>query len=332
MMRPGASGARPRPPFAPDRSGGDVYRPYDASAYPDGRRLPDASARWAASQPNPLDPFGASAPGAPGAMTSAHMEALHRKRNGFALFHDGNVGHLWRGEVASVVGEGALSVGVIMWLAYLTASPWAVLAAIIAFGFPYVLAGPFAAAFENVREPGKMLAWLGRVRVVAALGVVAMHFLTLYPILYMLLFAFGASSRLRQPLRVAATRVCLAPGEIELVANDLYVGSAVATVVGPLLGSVLFLALGDRIILVGLGAALLFVLAGNSDGFLDALPETQRGFLQATPAVVAPDDATRDELLRAARDDGERDLSAEALAAEVTGSLATAKPLTEEER
>jgi hypothetical protein len=207
-----------------------------------------------------------------------------------------------------------------------------VLAAVIAFGFPYVIAGPFAAAFENVREPGRMLAWLGRVRVVAALGIVAMHFLTLYPILYVLLFALGASSRIRQSLRVAATHVCLAPGEMELVSNDLYIGSAAATVVGPLLGSILFLALGDRIILVGLGAALLFLLAGNSDGFLDALPEAQRGFLQATPAVVAPDDATRDDLLRAAREDGERDLSATALAAELTGSMATAQPLTEEQR
>jgi len=47
---------------------------------------------------------------------------------------------------------------------------------------------------------------------------------------------------------------------------------------------------------------------------------------------VAPDDATRDDLLRAARSDGERDLSATALAAELTGSLATAQPLTEEQR
>lgn len=322
-MRPGASGARPRPPFGPERSSANVYRPYDSAAYPDGKRLPDASARWSA------DPFGTSVPGG---LTSSRMEAIHRKANGFAPFHDGNVGHLWRGEVMSLVGEGALSVGVIIWLAYLTASPWAVLAAVIAFGFPYVIAGPFAAAFENVREPSRMLAWLGRVRVVAALGIVAMHFLTLYPILYVLLFTLGASSRIRQSLRVAATHVCLAPGELELVANDLYIGSAAATVIGPLLGSILFLALGDRIILVGLAAALLFLLAGNSDGFLDALPEAQRGFLQATPAVVAPDDATRDDLLRAARNDGERDLSATALAAELTGSLATAQPLTEEQR
>ncbi len=148
-----------------------------------------------------------------------------------------------------------------------------------------------------------MLAWVGRVRFVAALGIVGMHFLTIYPILYLLLFVIGVSGRLRQSLRVAATRTCLAPGELELVTNDLYVGSAVAAVVGPLLGSILFLALGDRIILVGVATALFFLLAGNSDGFLDALPEAQRGFLQATPATVAPDDAIRDELLAAARDE-----------------------------
>ncbi|MDE3231260.1 MAG: hypothetical protein KGO05_15380, partial [Chloroflexota bacterium] len=143
----------------------------------------------------------------------------------------------------------------------------------------------------------------------ATLGIVGMHFLTIYPLLYVLLFVIGMSGRLRQSLRVAASRACLAPGELELVTNDLYVGSAVAAVVGPLLGAVLFLALGDRIILVAVAAALLFLLAGNSDGMLDALPEAQRGFLQATPATVAPDNATRDELLAAARD--EQDTSAD---------------------
>ncbi|HEY7851173.1 MAG TPA: hypothetical protein VIC27_13975, partial [Ktedonobacterales bacterium] len=302
-MRPGASGARPRPPYDPDRSSAanapSVYRPYNSAAYPASPRgLPDASARWNA------DPFAASVAGS---LTSTHMEAIHRKRNGFALFHDGNVGHLWRGEVASLLGEGALSVGVIIWLAYLTASPFAVLAAVVALGLPWLLAGPLGATFENVREPRRLLSWIGRLRVVATLGVVAMHFLTVFPLLYLLIFVISMSGRLRQSLRVAAMRVCLAPGETELVANDLYVGAAVAAVLGPLLGSLLFLLLGDRIILVGLGAALFFLLAGNSDGFLDALPEQQRGFLQATPAIVAPDEATRDDLLRAARaedDDG----------------------------
>ncbi len=292
--RPGASGAHRRPPFPPDRSTtSDVYRPYNPAARAAGPRgLPDASARWSA------DPFGVSAPGM---MTSAHIEAIHRKRNGFALFHDGNAGHLWRGEIMSMLGESALSVGVIIWLAYLTASPFAVLMAVLALGIPWLLVGPLGATFENVSEPGRLLTWIGRVRVAAALGIVAMHFLTIYPLLYLLLFAIGIGGRLRQSLRVAAMRVCLAPGEIELVTNDMYVGASVAAVLGPLLGSLLFLALGDRIILVGLGAALLFLLAGNSDGFLDALPEQQRGFLQATPAGVAPDEATRDDLLRAAR-------------------------------
>src|SRR6185437_9012860 len=93
-MRPGASGARPRPPFGPERSSANVYRPYDSAAYPDGKRLPDASARWSA------DPFATSAPDG---LTSSRMEAIHRKANGFAPFHDGNVGHLWRGEVMSLV-------------------------------------------------------------------------------------------------------------------------------------------------------------------------------------------------------------------------------------
>ena len=293
-LRPGASGAN------------NVYRPYNPNARPAGPRglPPDASARWDA------DPFGASGVGGPasaGTMTSTHMEAIHRKRHGFALFHDGNAGHLWRGEVASLLGEGILSVGVIIWLVYLTASPYAVLTAVFALGLPWLLVGPLGASFENIREPGRLLAWIGRVRVVAALGVVAMHFLTIYPLLYLLLFVIGASGRLRQSLRVAAMRTCLAPGEIELVANDLYVGASVASVIGPLLGSLLFLALGDRVILVGLGAALFFLLAGNSDGFLDALPEAQRGFLLASPATVAPDDATREDLLRAVRAASEDD-------------------------
>ncbi|HET9111257.1 MAG TPA: hypothetical protein VFN78_10570, partial [Ktedonobacterales bacterium] len=110
QSRPGAS--RWQAPQPPDRStSSDVYRPYNSAARPAGPRdLPDASARWNA------DPFGVSAPGV---MTSAHMEAIHRKHNGFALFHDGNAGHLWRGEIMSMLGESALSVGVIIWLAYL---------------------------------------------------------------------------------------------------------------------------------------------------------------------------------------------------------------------
>jgi hypothetical protein len=114
------------------------------------------------------------------------------------------------------------------------------------------------------------------------------------------------------------------------VANDLYVGAAVAAVVGPLLGSLLFLLLGDRIILVGVGAALLFLLAGNSDGFLDALPERQRGFLQATPAVVAPDEATRDDLLHAAHADEAAD--ADDADDDADDDDPAAQPLSQEQR
>ncbi|MDE3231030.1 MAG: hypothetical protein KGO05_14215, partial [Chloroflexota bacterium] len=158
--RPGASGAWGRPPAGnPGRSSGsNVYRPYSSGAHtampPGGPRV---SGQWAAA-----DRFGASAPGA--GLTSAHMEAIHRKRLGFALFHDGNVGHLWRGEVMSLVGEGALSVGVIIWLVGLTGSPYVVLAALVALGFPLLLVAPFGATFENVAEPGRLLTWVGRVR------------------------------------------------------------------------------------------------------------------------------------------------------------------------
>lgn len=293
--RPGASGSQRRQSFAPGRAdSADVYRPYSSAGRSAGpRHMPGAATQGSA------DPFAASGAGM---MTSAHMEAVQRKHRGFALFHDGNAGHLWRGEIFSLLGEGALSIGVIIWIVTLTASPYAVLAAVVALGLPWLLIGPLGATLENAREPGRLLAWIGRVRVIAALGIVAMHFVTIYPVLYLLLLLIGVSGRLRQSLRVAAMRVCLAPGETELVTNDLYIGAAVAAVVGPLLGSLFFLLLGDRIILVGLAAALLFLLAGNSDGFLDALPEAQRGFLQATVAVVAPDDATRDDLLSAVRD------------------------------
>lgn len=259
-------------------------------------------------------------------MSSTHMEAVRRKHLGFALFHDGNAGHLWRGEVMSLLGEGILGVGVVIWLAYLTQSPFVVLSAVVALSLPWLLIGPLGAMFENDPDPGRRLTWVGRIRVVGALGIVGMHFLTIYPLLYLLLFLIGLSGRLRQALRVAAMRVCLAPGETELVSNDLYIGAAVAAVVGPLLGSLLYLLLGDRIILVGLGAALLFLLASNSDGFLDALPERQRGFLQATPAVVAPDDATRNDLLRAVRagDESADDTDSD-------DDLANS-PLTEEQR
>lgn len=295
----------------PEAGAPSVYRPYDPNAGGGygPRRVPGA-APWNA------DPLAASGIGA---VSSTHVEAVRRRRDGFAIFHDGNAGHLWRGEFMSLLGESALSVGLIIWLAGLTRSPLVVLGALLALGIPWLLVGPLGAVFENVSEPARLLTWLGRLRMGAALALIPMHFLTIYPLLYILIFAISVSGRLRQALRVAAMRTCLAHGEIELVANDLYIGASFASVVGPLFGAMLYLLLGDRIILVALGAALLFLFAANSDGALDALPEEQRAYLQAQPTAVAPDDATRDDLIRAALDDDGADIdepSAEPLTAE----------------
>jgi hypothetical protein len=245
--------------------------------------------------------------------SSAHLEAIQRKRHGFALFHDGNAGHLWRGEVSSLLGESILSVGVVIWLAFLTGSPVMVALGVLALGLPWLIFVPFAPMFEGASEPGRPLAWAGRLRILAALGVVGMHFLTIYPVLFGLLFVIGLMGRVRQALRVAATRVCLEPGEIELVSNDVFAGAALTSVLGPLLAAVLFLALDQRVILVALAAAALFLLSSNSDGFLDALPAERRAFSLATTTSASPDEAARADLLAAARardsasDDDEED-------------------------
>lgn len=312
MNAPGSSGRRPVPP--PGRSG--QYRSYGAPGASGSQRVPGPprgpvapgasgpqramSPYRGAPVPQSYDPFAASMAGA-GMETSTHLEAIQRKRNGFALFHDGNAGHLWRGEVASLLGESVLSVGAIIWIAYLTNSPVMVMLAVLALGLPWLIAIPIAPLFENVREPGGLLAWAGRARMLAALGIVGMHFLTIYPVLFGLLFAIGLMGRIRQALRVAATRVCLEPGEVELVANDLFAGSAVVTVIGPLLAAAFFMALGERVILVALAAAAFFLLASNSDGFLDAIPEERRAFTLATLTSASPDETSRADLIAAAR-------------------------------
>lgn len=312
---PGASGQRPGP--TPGRSG--VYRPNSQPGPGASQRSygpyrgPGVSGQQRAMSPYGgagapgawrQDPFAASMAG--GFQTSAHLESIQRKRNGFALFHDGNAGHLWRGEVSSILGESILSAGIIIWLAYLTSSPLMVALGVLSLGLAWLAAAPFVPFFERSREPSGMLRWLGLLRMLLALGIVGMHFLTIYPILYLLLFGIGFLGRLRQALRVAATRVCLEPGEVELVANDVFIGSALATVIGPLLAAALFLVLGGRVILVALAVAGFFLLASNSDGFLDAIPEERRAFTHATPSSASPDETLRDELIAAARgDDGE---------------------------
>jgi hypothetical protein len=204
----------------------------------------------------------------------------------FSFFHDGNAGHLWRGEVVSLLGESLFGVGAIMWLMYLVGTPSAIVVAALAMSVPYLLAGPLAVPLQNSKDPGGALRWIGRIRAVLALGLVPMHYHTILPIVYLLLFGVSLCGRLRAGGRIAATHVCLAAGELEHVSDDLHVGSAIATVVGPLLALVLFVGLGERILLVSAVAFVLFLINANSDGFLDPLPPTRRAFLLARPEAA----------------------------------------------
>ncbi len=287
LSRPGASGPAFRAPVTdPD----NPYRSYDpAGSYSRASYTRMATGRAVAVD---WDDTG---------LTSVRLETVQRKRHGFALFHDGNAGHLWRGEVASQFGDAILSVGVVMWVAYLTLSPWAVALAVVAMGLPWLLVGPLATPLQNLREPGAPLRWLGRLRALCALGFVALHFYTIYPAIFGLLFVIALIGRLREALRVAALRTCLEPGEPELVSNDLYIGSAISATLGPLLASALFIGLGERVILIGVAAAICYLLSSNSDGFLDALPEKRRAFLKATVTSATPDPEARDELLNVAQ-------------------------------
>jgi hypothetical protein len=230
--------------------------------------IPDASGRWGAP-----DQAG---------WTSTQMAAVGQHHH-FSLFHDGNAGHLWRGEVASLLGEAVFTVGTLIWLVSLMDSPFAVALALALLGIPWLLAGPLAAPLTRVTEPGRGLAWIGRLRFLLALGFIPMHFRTIYPVVFALIFGIALCGRLREALRVAATRTCLAPGEVERVSSDLYVGGAIVAVIGPLIASLAFTLLGERILLVSVIAAVCFLLASNSDGFLDALDEPKRAFLHVQP-------------------------------------------------
>jgi hypothetical protein len=227
-----------------------------------------------------------------------------RRRAPFALFHDGNAGHFWRGEVASSLGDVIIYTGAVIWLAYLGASPTQIGLALALIGIPYIFFGPFAASLENFGNPGAWLRPIGYVRVACAAGFVAMHYFTVYPVIFLLLFVVSFAGRLRAALRVAATRVCLAPGEFELVSNDLHVGSTLVAVFGPLLAGLLFLLLGERILAVAIAAAVAFVFSANSDGFLDPLPASRRAFLRATIDEATPDEREREELLLASQPEG----------------------------
>ncbi|MGH2515955.1 MAG: hypothetical protein ACRDHP_09905, partial [Ktedonobacterales bacterium] len=265
-------GTPPRGPRGPRGSGEDIPgRRYDRTPPPPPRYPPSRGSAPSVRPDNPYRPFGESASsrlpvpyqratlgtfnrlpasGQAYAADAAEDVEPHRRRLGFAIFHDGNPGHLWRGSVASTLGEGTLGVGVLIWLAALTVSPLDVALGVLALGLPFVLAGPLAARFESSPEPGVPLRWLNRLRVLLALGFIAMHFHTILPVVYLLLFAVSLCGRLHDALRVAVVRTCLARGEPEHVANDLYIGSALAAVLGPLVATFCYILLGERILLI----------------------------------------------------------------------------------
>jgi hypothetical protein len=201
----------------------------------------------------------------------------------FAIFHDGNPGHLWRGEFSSLLGDAVVSAGVVMWLCYLTYSPMVVTMALLALGLPALLAGPLGATLTRVEEPAGLFKLVGRLRVGFALALIAMHYVTVLPVLYLLLFGLSLCGRLRSSLRVAAMRACLAPGEPERVASSTHFAAVVVAVIGPLLAALLYVLIGQRILLVAIGGALLFLLGTSSDALLDALPPARRAFLLAQP-------------------------------------------------
>ncbi|HEX9068531.1 MAG TPA: hypothetical protein VF807_07150 [Ktedonobacterales bacterium] len=226
------------------------------------------------------------------------------RRGSFALFHDGNAGHFWRGELFSIIGEALLATGLIIWLADLTDSPGVIATVVAMYALPWIVAGPLASFFQKTDNPGPTLRFLGVARAVLAVGFIAMHFITIWPVLYLLVLGISLLGRLRQGMREAASRLCLAPGESAVVANDLHIGGAVASVGAPLLATLLYIALGERVILVAGVAALFFFLASNSDGFLDPLPPMKREFLLATVDDAVTSARQREELLAAASSEG----------------------------
>jgi hypothetical protein len=236
--------------------------------------------------------YGPPGYGPPASRTNARIPAAAPQRHhvGFAIFHGGNPGHLWWGEFASILGEAVVAAGVVMWLGYLTYSVKDVTFALIALGLPALLAGPLGAPLTRVEEPAGLFKLVGRVRVGFALALIGMHYLTILPVVYLLLFGLSLCGRLRSALRVAAMRACLAPGEPERVAASTHFGAVVVTIVGPLLAALLFILDGQRILFVSIVAALIFLVGTGSDGLLDALPRTRRAFLLAQPEPAADED------------------------------------------
>ncbi|HEV7130010.1 MAG TPA: hypothetical protein VGN32_21455, partial [Ktedonobacterales bacterium] len=233
----------------------------------------------------PVGPSGPATGYGPGAYPSAELTAatMARPRLRTAMLHFGNPGHLWRGEFNSMLGEAVISVGVVMWLALATYSPKDIALALVALGLPALIAGPLAAPLTRVQEPAGLFKLFGRLRVLFALGLIGMHFLTILPVMYLLLFGISLCGRLRATLRVAAMRACLATGEPERVAASTHFAAVVVAVAGPLLASILYLLDGERLLFVSVGGAVFFLLSTSSDALVRALPRSRRAFLLAKP-------------------------------------------------
>ncbi len=257
-------------------------------------------------RPGVEDPY---RPYAPYTAPRARRGQPEAARHGFAMFHDGNAGHFWRGEIFSRLGDALLTTGIVLWIAQLTFSPRSIALVVALLALPWLLAGPLAVPLQNVAEPGRLLRGVGQARVLFTFGLLVMQLIhyrgidsgALFPVVYLLVFAIGLCGRLREALRVAATRTCLAPGELERVANDLHVGAAVVAVVGPLLAALLFLALGERILLIAVAAAVIYFVGANSDGFLEALPAGRRAFALVTLELAVEDEELRAELREASQ-------------------------------
>ncbi len=277
---------QPPPPRSPNAP--NPYRPYGEAT---NARMPVPYTPTGRA-PSIYDPslYGPSA-----SLTATSLPAGHRHRLGIAIFHDGNPGHLWRGSVASQLAEAILGAGVVMWLTALIYSPLAIALSVVAMGLPFLLFGPFAAPLENVEEPRGALRILGWLRILLTVALIGMHFLTILPVVYLLLFGISLCGRLHDALRTAAIRSCLAPGEPESVANDLHVGAALAAVLGPLLATLVYILNGERILALSVVSAIIFLVSVNSESFLDAVPANRRAFLLATPESVSHDDTASDD-------------------------------------
>src|SRR5215469_3805086 len=132
MMRDGSTPPgrrnlhRGTPPPPPRGASGRMADPYSSSRMPTPRGAgpydpynPNASSARMRTLQAAATMYGASLGGQEQVWTSARLQAAvaHRHRIGIAIFHDGNPGHLWRGEIASKFGEVLVAIGAVIWLA-----------------------------------------------------------------------------------------------------------------------------------------------------------------------------------------------------------------------